>query len=377
MRKAVIILISILCAGAVLNRDAFKDDISNRAVVQGVGIDINDDGTYTVTLEIINTENYSNADGSAKPVMKLRTLQGKTVSSAIKSAYTYDGKTPVLSQNRVIVIGKALAEKGIMPALDFFIRDAENYPTVQVATVEEKAAEFFKNASNESTVVSRNIEKILLTSDEDTQVSSITLCELVNRSKSAGGAFYMPIMSTFKEKDRPEILSKGTAVFKDGKYVCSLNKEETSALNFLCNNAKKGSVDFYTDSEPAAISIIKSSTSRKVDYSSENPNFFIKIKIEADVAEANSNNGYGLSENEVNALNGYAAEKVKSGIEELCRKLYSEEKADAAGLSRLIYIYYPEKFREQEKNLSEIMANSQYSVEVQIKIRRIGQDYSS
>lgn len=377
MRKAVMILIALICVGAAVNRNAFKSDISNRDVVQGVGIDINEDGTYTVTLEIINTENYSNADGAAKPVMNLRTLKGKTVSTAIKSAYSIDGKTPVLSQNRVIVIGKELAGKGILPSLDFFIRDAENYPTVQIAVVEGKAADFFKNASSESTVVSRNIEKILLTSDDDMTVSSITLCELVNRSKSAGHSFYVPIIETFKEKDRPEIKSKGTAVFKEGKYVCNLNEEETSALNFLCNNARKGSVDFNTDEGSAAISIIRCKTVQKVDYSAENPNFYIKIKIDADISEADSSTGYSLSKSEVDALKGYAEEKIKNDIEKLTRKLYSEEKADVAGLSRLIYIHYPELFRKNEKNLSEIMTESQYFAEVEICVRRIGQDYVS
>ena len=377
MRKAAIILIAFLCTVALLNRNAFKDDISNRTVVQGIGIDINDDETYTVTLETINTENYSNSDGSAKPVMNLRIVDGKTVSSAIKSAFSFDGKTPVLSQNRVIIIGKDLAEKGIIEALDFFIRDAENYPTVQVAAVEEKAADFFKNASDESSVVSRNIEKILLTSDEDIAVTSITLCELANRAESKGQAFYMPIVSTFKEKDKPEVKSNGTAVFRNGKYVCNLDDEETIALNFLCNDARKGAIDFYTDNGPAAISVIKSSTARSVDYSSDTPNFNVKIKIEADIAEASGGGGYNLSESEVSTLNRNAEEKIENSVKSLCQKLYSVEKADAPGLSRLIYIYYPEKFRAAEKNLSEIMTESHYTVEVEMCIRRIGQDYSS
>ncbi len=377
MRKAVMILIALICVGTAVNRNAFKSDISNRDVVQGVGIDINNDGSYTVTLETINTENYSNADGAAKPVMNLRTLNGKTVSAAIKSAYSIDGKTPVLSQNRVIVIGKELAEKGILPSLDFFIRDAENYPTVQIAAVEEKASDFFKNASSESTVVSRNIEKILLTSDDDMAVSSITLCELMNRSKSAGHSFYVPIIETFKEKDRPEIKSKGTVVFKEGKYSCSLNEEETVSLNFLCNKARRGSVDFNTDSGAAAISIIKSKTVRSADYSADKPVFNIKIEIDADIAESDTDAGYNLSKSEISSLKGYGEEKVKADVEKLIQKLYSDKKADAAGLSRLIYIHYPDLFRKNEKNLSGIMTESQYSVEVEICVRRIGQDYVS
>ena len=377
MRKAVIILTCIVCLGAILNRNTFKDDISNRSIVQGVGIDINDDGTYTVTLEIINTENYSNADGTAKPVMNLRTLNGKTVSSAIKSAYAIDGKTPVLSQNRVIVIGKKLAEQGIMPSLDFFIRGSENYPTVQIATVEGKAEDFFKDASGETTVVSRNIEDILMTSEEDMSVSSITLCDLVNHYKSAGASFYMPIISTFEGKEKKEITSKGTAVFKEGKLVCNLSEEETASLNFLCNCARRGAVDFSYNGVPASISVIQNSTKKKVDYSSENPQFFFKVKIKADLAEIDSETVYNPTQTEVDAMKECAEEKIKSDIESLCRKLYRQEKADPLGFSRLIYIYYPEKFRAQEKNLSEIMTNSQYSVEVEICIRRLGQDYSS
>lgn len=377
MRKAVVFVIAVLCAGAVLNRNSFKDDISHRAVVQGVGIDINEDGTYTVTLETINTENYSSSERTASPVMNLRTLKGKTVSAAIKSAYAVDGKSPVLSQNRVIIIGKELAEKGIMPSLDFFIRDAENYPTVQMVAVEEKAADFFKNASSETTVVSRNIESILLTSDEDTKVSSVTLAELVNYYESAGHSFYMPIISIIKEKDKPQVTAKGTAVFKEGKFVCNLSEDETSALNFLCNKVRKGTVDFLSDGVPSSISIIKSKMKRDIDFSSENPSFLLKVKIEADIAEIGSDTAYNPSEDEVKALAKKAEKNLKSNIESLCKKLYTEEYADAAGLSRLIYIHYPEKFRENEKNLNEIMTNSQYSAEVEIRIRRIGQDYSS
>lgn len=377
MRKAVIALVLVLCVGAVANRSAFKEDIRNRSVVQGIGIDLNDDGTYTVTLETINTENYSNAEKSATPVMNVRTVNGKTVNSAIKSAYDIDGKTPVMSQNRVIVIGKELAEKGVMPALDYFIRDAENYPSVLISVSETKAADFFKKATNETTVVSRDIENIILTSDEDISVSSITLCELVNRYKSAGSSFYIPIVSTLKEGDKEEVAVKSTGIFKDGKLVCSLNEDETASLNFLCNAVKKGAVDFFCEDEAAAISVIKSNTVRKVNYDSETPSFFVKIKIEADIAEVEGGTTRNLSKDEVEKLRKSAEEKIKGNIESLCRKLYSQNKADAAGLSRLIYIYYPEKFRAQEKNLSEIMTKSQYSVEVEVSIRRIGQDYSS
>ena len=116
---------------------------------------------------------------------------------------------------------------------------------------------------------------------------------------------------------------------------------------------------------------------RKVDCSAENPIFYIKIEIDADIAESDTDKEYSLSKSEVDSLKSYAEEKVKSDIEKLSEKLYTEQQADAAGLSRLIYIHYPELFRENEKNLNEIMTESQYFVEVEICVRRVGQDYVS
>lgn len=377
MRKTVVIIACVLMIASIMNRDAFKEDISKRTVVQGVGIDLNDDGTYTVTLETINTENYSNADGTASPVMNIRTLSGKTVYSAIKSAYSIDGKTPLMSQNRVIIIGKSLAEKNIIPALDFFIRDAENYPSVLIAMAETSAEDFFKKSTNDSSVVSRNVERIILTAQEDLTVSSISLCELVNRYKDGASSFYMPIMSVEKVGEKANAVSKGTAIFKNGKLSLTLNEPETVCLNFLCNKAKKGAIDISVNGVPAAVSIIKSQTMRKLDYQSDFPRFNIEIKATADLAELSDKTISSITDKDINKIETNAEIKLKSEIQDFCEKIYKVNKTDPVGLSRLIFIYYPEKYRQQKENLNEIMTQGQYNVEVDIKIRRVGQDYSS
>lgn len=377
MRKAVIILACILCAIALFNRDAFKEDISNRTVVQGVGIDLNDDGTYTVTLETINTENYSISDGTASPVMNIRTLKGKTVYSAIKSAYSVDGKIPLMSKNRVIIIGKKLAEKGVMPALDYFVRDAENYPSVLIATVDGSAEDFFKKTTDDSSVVSRDVENIILTADEELTVSSVSLCELVNRYEDGARAFYMPIISTQKDEEKEVAISKGTAIFKEGKYVSNLSENETASLNFLCNKAQKGALEFSVDGIPVAISVINSSTFREINYDGEAPVFTVKISVKADIAEYGNKTEKNISEADIEKIKEYAEEKLKGDIEALFEKMYKSKNTDAVGLSRLMYIQYPQKYRQNIKNLNEIMNESQYSVEVKFSIRRLGQDYSA
>lgn len=374
MRKAAIALACIIALCTAGTGNLLNNDISKKSVVQGVGLDINPDGTYSVTLEIINTENYSNSDTTAKPVMNVRTFTGETVTEAIKSAHSIDGKTLTLSQNRVIIIGKKLAEKGIMPALDYFLRDAENYSSTLIGMADSDAKELFSSATSESKVVSRDIEKMMLTSKDDLTVTSIELYELVNRYKSAGSCFYMPILTVEKNGDKSETASKGTAVFRDGKFVTGISSEETESLNFLCDNVKTGIVSFNMDENHGALCIIKNKTAINVQMTGGLPEFNIKITLEADLAEFDYGIYEEITQSDIESFCKSSEEKNKRSIEALVNKLYKDDRVDAPGLSRLLYIKFPSFYRNEEKNLSEVMANSRYSVEVEVKIRRTGQE---
>ncbi len=377
MRKLAIALATLICVFSFFNSDVLGEDITKRTVVQGVGVDINDNGNYIVTLETINTENYSNSEGAASPVMNVNSFEGKTVYSAIKSAYSSFGKLPLLSQNRVIIIGESLAKEGVISALDFFIRDAENYPSVLVATVKMSAKDFFGKASTDSSVVSRDVENIILTANDDLTVSSITLCELVNRYKDITSSFYMPILDVQKDDSKPIVVSKGTAIFKKGKYVSSLNESETATLNFLCNNAKNGALDLNVDGNSVALSVIESSTVRTVNWSGDNPVFNIKIKVKADIAEMSNGTNTTISSKTMEQITKSAEEKIKENTEKLYSELINDYETDAIGISRLAYIRFPKKFKKANENANEILANSQVNIGVEFNIRRVGQDYSA
>ena len=55
-------------------------------------------------------------------------------------------------------------------------------------------------------------------------------------------------------------------------------------------------------------------------------------------------------------------------------KLYSENVCDVPGYSRLIYQKYPSFYRENKENLSAVMSESSYGIEVSVKIRRVGHE---
>ena len=73
MRKALIVLLSFLLAFYTFNsEEIYKKDIRNRLVIQGIGIDIEEDGKYSVTIQAIDTnaQAATSSDGASQPPLK-------------------------------------------------------------------------------------------------------------------------------------------------------------------------------------------------------------------------------------------------------------------------------------------------------------------
>ena len=73
MRKTAIVLLAFLIAFHTFNsNDIYKKDIRNRLVIQGIGIDADADGKYTVTIQSIDTNSQSatSSDGASQPPIK-------------------------------------------------------------------------------------------------------------------------------------------------------------------------------------------------------------------------------------------------------------------------------------------------------------------
>ena len=88
MRRGLIIIFAIILALFTFSEnEVYKKDIRNRLVIQGVGIDLEEDGTYSVTLQAIDTNSSeaSSAEGASQPPLKAYKLTGDTVYTAIKS----------------------------------------------------------------------------------------------------------------------------------------------------------------------------------------------------------------------------------------------------------------------------------------------------
>ena len=156
MRRASIIFLALILAIFAFNdEEIYKKDIRNRLVIQGIGIDIEKDNSYKVTLQAIDTNSSAAAssDGASQPPLQVYTVKGNSIYTAIKTVVESEGKTPLYSQNRIIILGKSITEENMDNVIDFFVRDVENSSSVYIAAAEKNASEILKTKNGDEYII--------------------------------------------------------------------------------------------------------------------------------------------------------------------------------------------------------------------------------
>ena len=381
MRRVLMIALAIVLAIFTFSEnEIYKKDIRNRLVIQGIGIDLEYDGTYTVTLQAIDTNSSeaSSAEGASQPPLKTYKLKGDTVYTAIKTVTEKEGKIPLYSQNRIILIGKSITEDKMDDVIDFFVRDVENGGTVYIAAAEKTAGEILEAKNNDEYISAQNLENSIESYEYDAKIFSTQLYELVNRYNSGTKDFALPLFA-LKGKDKEKSAEiTGTALFNNTKYREVISKDETVYLNMLSNKVYNTAIAFDSGKGTnVAINVVKSKTSRKVRLEKGVPTFVISVKMDADIAEISGGVSSVMTSEQIDEIKQKGEEYVEKKIKSTLDSMYQKYNSDACGLTRLFYIFHKDFYRENEKNIDSVLKNSLYEVDVDLNIRRVGHEYLS
>lgn len=379
MQKILVVALAVfLTIFTFSENDIYKKDIRNRLVIQGIGIDLEDDGKYSVTLQTINTDNtkISSSDSASQPPLKIYKLKGDTVYSAIKSVTEKEGKIPLYSQNRVIIIGKSVTEEKMDDVIDFFVRDVENGGAVYIAAAEKTASEIINAKNGEEYISAQSLESSIKSYKYDARIFSTQLYELINRYNSGTKDFALPLFSLREENKEKIVEITGTALFNNTKYREVISKEETLYLNMLYDRVYNSFFAFDGGKDKnIALNIVKSKTKRQVSIVKGKPVFKIKVLIDADISEISGGVSSVMTKDELEKIKRQGEEYIENNLNKTINSLYRKYNSDACGLTRLIYIFYKDFYRENEKNIDSVLENSLYEVDVELNIRRVGHEY--
>lgn len=379
MRKAGIVLLSFLLAFYTFNsEEIYKKDIRNRLVIQGIGIDIEDDGKYSVTIQAIDTnaQAATSSDGASQPPLKAYQVKGDTIYTAIKSVTETEGKIPLYSQNRIIILGKSITEENMADVIDFFVRDVENSSSVYVAAAEKTAGEILNAKNGEEYISARSIETGISSYEYDARIFNMQLYDLINRYNSSTKDFAMPLLSLKEKENEKSVEISGTALFNSTKYREKISKDQTVFLNILYDKVNNTALSYdYENDKKASLNIVNSKTERRVAIQNGKPVFKIKVKMQADISEISGGVSSRVQSRDIEKIKTAGENYIGKETKKLLNSLYNEYNSDSVGFARLIYICQQEFFKMNEKNLDSVLQNSIYEVEVDLKIRRIGHEF--
>ncbi len=377
-RVSIIFLALILAVFAFNDEEIYKKDIRNRLVIQGIGIDIEKDNSYKVTLQAIDTNSSSAAssDGASQPPLQVYTVKGDSIYTAIKTVVESEGKTPLYSQNRIIILGKSITEKNMDNVIDFFVRDVENSSSVYVAAAEKTAAEILNTKKGNEYVSARNLKNSIDAYENDGRIFAASLYELISRYNSDSKDFALPLLAVKEENKEKSVEISGTAIFNNKHYREVISKDDTVYLNFLNNNVNNTALSFSTeDNTRISLNVVKSKTKRTVSIENGKPTFKIKVTMNADISEISGGVSLKLSNSDIEKYKKRGEEYVEKQLHSLVNKIHSGYDSDAIGLARLLYICEQDFYKKNKKNLDEVMKNSIYEIECEINIRRIGHEF--
>lgn len=238
-------------------------DIEKTAIIKAVGIDyIN--GEYVATAQIAVPEATDTNTESKKTEI---TGSGSTVGNAIKNVGDLSGWYPQLAFCNLIVLGKSTLELNVIKVVDYFSKTLRVQDSALIVVAEDKASDLLKASTPLDEVSSIALQKKLLKNpgfDQDVATNDIkTFC---SGYYSRTGSSYAPLVRTVKADSKTQNNNESltnsnsmqggaksgaqqndtskqslfdtdtTLLFKNGKLVGELNKDQTKTFNALTKN---------------------------------------------------------------------------------------------------------------------------------------------
>ncbi len=363
--KKYLCLVIILVVSFILSGCVEQQQIYQKLIIQGIGIDCENKNEYIITIQALDFKNPVNED---EPNTKTFEIRGTSLAEALENISKQTSLTPVYSQNLIIVLGKKVAQNGINNFMDFFIRHCETRPKVKLCITEKEAANIFRVKSNNKPIKAKDIHDLIpdeLNSD---------ILHFVSDLKSNISDSYMAWISPEFNSDGDKIKLNGIGVFSDDILKDFI--EEDMARGFMILkcvpnfNAYNLNLDNIGD---ITCLINKSSNNTKAWVENDDINFEINLKSEAVVHSIDKK------------IDAYFYESIKNEIsnslckttEHFCKLIIDYEiknGIDVLGWGRVLKNSNPHYFKNIEADWKEKIKKCKYKIVQTSEVKITGKE---
>ena len=351
-----------------------ETELKNRLIIEGIGIDYDEkEDMYDLTVQTLVTSGGGSDEAPENPAVNY-SVKGKTIAEAVGSLSDTTGKNPLYSQNRIIVAGSSLTREKIVEALDYFIREYTARADVLMAAAAGDAKDIISNSDGSSDITAKVIEGAIKESSINSKCLSTELYNTVNLYNEETTTFTMPLLEVASDRNLDEKTVKvtGTKVFSSEEN--SMSDMETMFFLFVSDKVQSGTFSVETQDGAGALDIIKSKTKTKVSVKDNMPFYETEVKCTVDLVEYDGTRFGNIEKSDILKIQKAAESYIEEGMKEVISRQLKEEKSDIFRFGRMFMKAQPELYGKLSENWSEILPEIGFSVDVQVTVRRIGQE---
>ena len=324
----------------------------------------------------------------------------------MQNATLSQGKQLFVGHARIIIVGRALAERGLEQPLSYFSANAWSRQSVHLAVAEDTAAEILTAQINQGILPAETLEKISENAEENGVIQNIRLYEFLKALEAGHESSVLPMLRLKKSGEgsggseegsgpegKPEggqktidevssVEMAGMAVFSGAKLAGTLTGEESRGLLWARNAVRRTVLTVHTSQYETVALRVYESSAKLTPVVSEGPDgvqigFMLAINCEAAVGESLLRPGAEIGQADAEEL-AYAGEAIiRQEAQAAFQRAVRELRADVLELGSRLWIREPALWKTIQADWSSVLPNLDFHVEVKIDLDRVGMEYKT
>jgi spore germination protein KC len=365
-------------------------EIKERAIIIGLGIDkIASDDSVHLTAQVINFNSSKVSEGPTGDALRISgpqdaaqggssvsilTSTGKSFFDAIHNFLKSSSRRITFSHNRIIILGKKLADSGIAGILDDLTRDYQFHRTNWLLVANNTAQEILESETGLGTIPAKEIDQMLRNLNSEPLIPPIILNKFLVELRSEGKATVAPLVELDQSMPdtSPRIKIEKLAVFNRDHLCGILNTDESQGLLWLIARQKGGSlaIPYQSPTGQKTLWVEISDGTSQIRPQLTKTGILMKINCTG-IATLRETEDFTTNSKTIKQLEIKAANIIKAQVERTIQKAQLLN-ADILGFANSIHGEYPEHWRSLKENWDQQFPGMKTRVSFRINIVSFG-----
>lgn len=364
--KATQIIVCVCLIATVFGGCQNAQGLSNLTIVQGVGIDKNDDKTK-VSLQYLNLNKSSSADSLGDKITAVASGEERTVNGAIFNASKMLSKSMFFGQNKIIVFGSDYIQDGLRRGVDYLTRSVDSRPDVLLALSSEKASDIIESKENDARIPTESIYELLTVGEQNGYSAAVTVNQLQNLYIDGMTDVYLPILSPGEDCAKCD----GIAVFSKESYAARLNDDETFGLLLIKGRAKGGTLEIENSSlGNICVQLSKASSKRGATVKNGKITYNCTVSVQLMLDEIQHGISTAVSPDQAKQIERLFEDKIKNMCLASLKKC-AQNKSDPFMISRSVAKSDIDLYNSLKSNWRDELNNIDYRVDVSASLQLV------